>query len=37
VVVVVTFLALLELLRQGTIRVEQRIPFGEIVIVGAQA
>jgi segregation and condensation protein A len=33
-VVVITFLALLELLRQGAVRVQQRVPFGEIVIVG---
>ena len=31
-VVIVTFLALLELLRQGAVRVQQRAPFGEIVI-----
>ncbi len=34
-VVVTTFLALLELLRQGTVRVRQPVLFGEIVIVGA--
>jgi segregation and condensation protein A len=35
--VIATFLALLELLRQGAVRVRQRVPFGEIVIVGAAA
>jgi segregation and condensation protein A len=35
--VITTFLALLELLRQGALRVRQRVPFGEIVIVGAGA
>lgn len=34
-VVVVTFLALLELLRRGAVRVEQRVHFGDIVILGA--
>ncbi|MGH7406177.1 MAG: segregation/condensation protein A, partial [Candidatus Methylomirabilales bacterium] len=35
--VIATFLALLELLRQGAVRVRQRVPFGEIVIGGAAA
>jgi segregation and condensation protein A len=35
--VIATFLALLELLRQGAVRVRQRVPLGEIVIVGAAA
>lgn len=34
--VIVTFLALLELLRQGAVRVEQPVPFGDIVIVRAE-
>ena len=36
-VVIVTFLALLELLRQGAVRVEQPVPFSGIVIVRAGA
>jgi len=35
--VIATFLALLELLRQGAVRVRQRVAFGEIVIGGAAA
>lgn len=35
--VIATFLALLELLRQGAVRVRQRAPFTEIVIVKAAA
>lgn len=35
--VIVTFLALLELLRQGSIRVQQQIDFGEIVVMRALA
>jgi len=35
--VISTFLALLELLRQGAVRVRQRAPFTEIVIVKAAA
>ncbi len=36
-VVVVTFLALLELLRQGSVRVQQQVDFGDIVIARAVA
>lgn len=35
--VIVTFLALLELLRQGSIRVQQQLDFGEIVVMRALA
>lgn len=35
--VIATFLALLELLRQGAVRVRQRVPFGDIVVAGAAA
>lgn len=36
-VVIMTFLALLELLRQKAVQVRQPVPFGEIVIVGTGA
>lgn len=35
--VIVTFLALLELLRQGSVRVEQQVSFGDIVLTRAVA
>lgn len=35
--VIITFLALLELLRQGSIRVQQQLDFGEIVVIRALA